>query len=441
MGTNYYEIVMLVHRVAMNGCKGKENGMRMYNKLPGIRSILYFAVTVMATAWLMIALNIIFFCVVAYWYIEYNPDYIGGGEVMEELILTDSGYALNSAMEERLRNQNWWAMLLDGEGKVVWSFDKPEEVEDAYSLSDIARMSKWYLRDYPVYLRVWEDYIMVVGQPKHTVWKYNLEFPELWIDTVLKSFVWMVLLDLLWVLGLAFFFVRRWSKSREQARIEWVSGISHDIRTPLSMVMGYSDGLVDSENLTPVERQQMAVVRHQSIVMKELVEDLNLISRLEYSMQPLRVEKVRMAALIREVAAAFLGDAKEEELEVEVEISSQAEQSWVKADRKLLVRALRNLFHNSLQHSKQGEKVEIWLRMWREGKWCCVSFADNDTGYSMEVLRQLQSRKKKRTVANIRGLGIVYKTVLAHGGKIRFENREEGGSFCEMRLRAYELKK
>ena len=355
--------------------------------------------------------------------------------------MTDSGYALNSAMEERLRSQDWWAMLLDGEGKVVWSFDKPEEVKDAYSLSDIARMSKWYLKDYPVYLRVWEDYIMVVGQPKHTVWKYNLEFPELWIDTVLKSFVWMVLLDLLWVLGLAFFFVRRWSKSREQARIEWVSGISHDIRTPLSMVMGYSDGLVDSENLTPMERQQMAVVRHQSIVMKELVEDLNLISRLEYSMQPLHVEKVRMAAVIREVAAAFLGDAKEEELEVEVEISSQAEQSWVKADRKLLVRALRNLFHNSLQHSKQGEKVVIWLRMWREGKWCCVSFADNGTGYSVEVLRQLQSRKKKRTAANIRGLGIVYKTVLVHGGKIRFENREEGGSFCEMRLRAYELKK
>ena len=136
----------------MNGCKGKENGMRMYNKLPGIRSILYFAVTVIATAWLMIALNVIFLCVVAYWYIEYNPDYIGGGEVMEELALTDSGYALNSAMEERLRNQDWWAMLLDGEGKVVWSFDKPEEVKDAYSLSDIARMSKWYLKDYPVYL-------------------------------------------------------------------------------------------------------------------------------------------------------------------------------------------------------------------------------------------------------------------------------------------------
>ncbi len=414
--------------------------MRMYGKLPGIRSILYFAATVMATAWLMIALNVIFFGVILYWYIQYQPDFISGGEVMEALTPAEGGYELGSDMKERLQRQNQWAMLLDEEGKAVWSFDKPEDVEDVYSRSDIARMSRWYLKDYPVYLRVWDDCIMVVGQPKHTVWKYSVEFPESWIKAVKRVIVWMILLDFLWILGLAFFFTRHWSKSREQARIEWVSGISHDIRTPLSMVMGYSDELLGSENLTPRERQQMAVVRHQSIVMKELVEDLNLTSRLEYSMQPLRAEKVRPATVIREVAAAFLSDAGEGELEVEVEVTAQAERLWVSADRKLLVRALRNLFHNSLQHSQPEETAVIWLRMWKEGRWCCISFADNGVGYSPEVLRQLQSRRKKRAAANIRGLGIVCKIALAHGGKIRFENRREGGSLCEIRLRAYELK-
>lgn len=354
---------------------------------------------------------------------------------MEELSLVENEYELSDGMKQRLRELNEWAMLLDNNGKVVWSFDKPQELENSYTQSDLARMSRWYLHDYPVNVRVWEDHIMVVGRPKHMVWKYNLEFPEAWVAYLAFAGLWMLFLNFLWVLALSFLFARRWSKSREQARIEWISGISHDIRTPLSMVMGYSDTLVDSGNLSDTERQQMAVIRHQSLVMKELVEDLNLTSRLEYSMQPLRVEWVHPAAVLREVAAAFLSDAKEGELQVEMEISEQARELWVRVDRKLFIRALRNLFHNSIQHNDRERAMVIELRMWKEGKWCLIRFADNGSGYSPEVLNQLQSWKKKRAVQNIRGLGIVCKSVAAHGGKIRFENRKEGGGICEIRLR------
>lgn len=57
-------------------------------------------------------------------------------------------------------------------------------------------------------------------------------------------------------------------EKREQARIEWIAGISHDIRTPLAVVMGYSDTLEHSEGLPEEIRQQAAVIRHQSVVMK-----------------------------------------------------------------------------------------------------------------------------------------------------------------------------
>ena len=200
------------------------------------------------------------------------------------------------------------------------------------------------------------------------------------------------------------------------------------------MVIGYSDALCGSGNLTEEERRQMALIRHQSMVMKELVEDLNLTSRLEYSMQALRVEKMRPAAVLREAAAAFLSDAAEGKLEIEAEISEQAEELWIEADRKLLVRALRNLFNNSIQHGEQGEVTVISLHMWKEKRWCCISFSDNGVGYSQEVLNQLQSRKKEKAEPKIRGLGIVRKIVLAHDGKIRFENNREGGCFCTMKF-------
>lgn len=408
--------------------------MKIRRNLPGIHKVSYYAMALVLITGLMLAANLALFLVIAIQYHQRLPQYVRGEEVMDELRLTDEGYVLSESMQIKLTEMNQWAMLLNENGNVIWSYRKPEELKESYSNSEIARMSKWYLKDYPVYLRVWDDMIMVVGIPKGSMWKYNIEYPVPWIEYMKKIWFWIVLLDFLLILVLVFFFTRKWSKNREQVRIEWIAGISHDIRTPLSMVLGYSDTLRDSKNLTEEEQRQIAVIRHQSIVMKELVEDLNLTSRLEYSMQALCVEKVRPAAVLREAAAAFLSDAAEGTLEIEIEISKQAEGLWIKADKKLLIRALRNLFHNSMQHGRQQETMVISLCMWKERRWCCISFSDNGAGYSQEVLCRLQSRKKERPEQKIRGISIVRKIVLAHGGKIRFENNEQGGCFCEMRL-------
>lgn len=410
--------------------------MKIRGNLPGIHKVFYYTMALALITGLMLVVNFALFLALALQYHQKASQYAKTGEILENLAQTGSGYELKESMRVKLAEMNQWAMLLDENGHVIWSYKKPEELEESYSQSDIARMSKWYLKDYPVYLRVLDDGILVAGLPKYTMWKYNIEFPMSWIQYMKKVWFWIVLFDFLLILALTFLFTKRWAKNREQVRIEWIAGISHDIRTPLSMVMGYSDTLWGSESFTEEERRQMAVIRHQSMVMKELVEDLNLTSRLEYSMQALRVEKVRPAAVLREVAAAFLSDAAEGEMEIETEISEQAEALYIRADRKLLIRALRNLFHNSIQHGEQGEVLAISLRMWKEKRWCCISFSDNGVGYAQEILAQLKSRKKEKTEQKIRGLDIVRKIVLAHGGRIRFENNSMGGCFCEMRFHA-----
>jgi len=421
--------------------EGMVANMRIRNRKPGIRTLSQYVVALVWTIVLTFIINLILLFILLLQYRQYKPEYMYGGTVMEELTLTQEGYELSDLMRERLTRLDQWAMLLDENGQVIWSFRKPAEIKDSYSRSDIANMCRWYLQDYPVYLRVWDDKIMVVARPKDSMWKYNIEFPVAWIKYMLKTGIWLAVLDFIGILALMAFLLRRGAKDRELARIEWIAGISHDIRTPLSMVMGYVDMLERNEELAEEERREAAVIRHQSIVMKELIEDLNLTSRLEYSMQPLRVEKVRPTAVVREVAAAFLSDAKEGELEIEIDLSGDAEELWIRADEKLLVRTLRNLFHNSLQHGRQGETMLIRLHIWRERKWCCISFADNGTGYSAEVLRGLQGGRRKRAEQKIRGLGIVQKIVLAHGGRTCFRNNAEGGCYCEMRFREYCAKK
>lgn len=267
------------------------------------------------------------------------------------------------------------------------------------------------------------------------MWKYNLEFSLPWMDFVKRTILIYLLLNFTWIVALAFVFTRRFTKNRERARIEWIAGISHDIRTPLSMVMGYADTLEHSDELSEEARRQAAVIRHQSMVMKELIADLNLTSQLEYSMQALRKEKVRPAEIIRGAAVSFLNDSLSGELEMDVRIAPEAEQLCVKADRQLFVRVFRNLINNSIKHSGKSGSVEIRISMWQEKQKCHICLEDNGVGYSEEVLRRLRSRKKDATGENIRGLEIVKKIILAHGGKIRFGNGEEGGGYCMIALR------
>ena len=160
--------------------------MKIRRNLPGIHKVSYYAMALALITGLMLAANLALFLVIAIQYHQRLPQYVRGEEVMDELRLTDEGYVLSESMQIKLMEMNQWAMLLNENGNVIWSYRKPEELKESYSNSEIARMSKWYLKDYPVYLRVWDDMIMVVGIPKGSMWKYNIESPVPWIEYMKK---------------------------------------------------------------------------------------------------------------------------------------------------------------------------------------------------------------------------------------------------------------
>lgn len=86
-------------------------------------------------------------------------------------------------------------------------------------------------------------------------------------------------------------------QKKETARANWISGVSHDIRTPLSMVMGYAGQIEENEALPEADRKKARIIRQQSIKMKNLINDLNLASKLEYNMQPINPVPVNLVAV------------------------------------------------------------------------------------------------------------------------------------------------
>lgn len=83
-------------------------------------------------------------------------------------------------------------------------------------------------------------------------------------------------------------------KKQNQARANWISGVSHDIRTPLSMIMGYADRISSSLNVEENARKQANIIKIQSVKIKNLVQDLNLVSQLNYNVQPHQEKPVHL---------------------------------------------------------------------------------------------------------------------------------------------------
>ncbi|HJC88679.1 MAG TPA: sensor histidine kinase, partial [Candidatus Eisenbergiella intestinigallinarum] len=227
-----------------------------------------------------------------------------------------------------------FAFLLSDDGTRIWGWKLPEGIQEHYTVGEVASFSRWYLLDYPV--RVWncEQGLLVVANSRESVAKYSVEYSRSTVQNV-PFFILAVLgANLLLILflavlsgyrlyeglrpiaygldrlvdgrrvavpenGIARDLARKLNQvsrilevqrqnlnQRDTARTEWISGVSHDIRTPLSMVMGYADSLENDAALPEEARKEAGIIREQSLKIKTLIEDLNLTSKLEYHMQP-----------------------------------------------------------------------------------------------------------------------------------------------------------
>lgn len=395
----------------------------------------------------------------------------------------DGDYVLSENMSAKLADCGAWAILIDQNTlKVTWKTEHvPAAIPNEYTLSDIANLSVGYLDGYPTYTGENEHGLVVLGFPKDSFWK--LTHPS-WDYSFIANFPQIVLSILLinLMLILAIYLTanikllksvkpitkgiqglsagervhipetgvlseissninhtsdilqeqKEQLRKKETARANWIAGVSHDIRTPLSMVMGYAGQLENSPNLSEAERKKAAVIMKQSERMKNLINNLNLASKLEYNMQPIMKKEENAVALVRQVVVDFMNMDMEDRFPIRWKTDAELTVCNISADRDLLKRAISNLIQNSIVHNENG--CTIYVSVSTDHNKCIICVEDNGIGVSDEQIEKLNHTPHymvcdTNTAEQRHGLGllIVKQIMDSHNGTAEIGKSEYGG--------------
>jgi signal transduction histidine kinase len=408
-------------------------------------------------------------------------------KLANELVLQQGNYVLGHEGIQLLDTHQTWAMLMDRDGEVQWSERLPEDIPRSYDVTDVAKFSRYYLMEYPVYVWEREDGLLVLGYPKNTYGKYQIDFLVEWLRSLPVRILLLLLCNVALALLVSVLIGTRVIrgirplihgihalskeepvqvdtggifndvsqsinstsqmlqekndalKARDVARSNWIAGISHDIRTPLSMILGYASELEDQPELSAEHKQQAAIIRRQGERLRSLVSDLNLVSMLEYDMQPLQLKSIRLSALARQVVSDFLNNGLDESYDISLHVMDES--LIVSGDERLLYRAITNLVQNSIRHNPDGCNIELKTGP-ADGVFYSFVVSDNGKGIPKEELKGVillpytSGRTRPNRQGHGLGLPMVERIAKAHQGELILESDRGEGLTAVVKLPA-----
>lgn len=205
------------------------------------------------------------------------------------------------------------------------------------------------------------------------------------------------------------------------------------------MVMGYAGQLEESPEISEEDRKKASVIRQQSMRMKNLINDLNLASKLEYNMQPLNLQRLDLVPLARQTAVDFLNLDAEGRYPIQWETPNSLSSCRLCGDLSLLRRAVSNLITNAQVHNPQG--CSIYISVQQEDSSGKIVVEDNGCGVADEQLEGLRnaphymfSDSSDGSPRHGLGLMIVRQIAQVHGGTLVLDHSEKGGLQATIQL-------
>ena len=397
------------------------------------RKIQLIALVFLLTIFLLFADLLIFGIFVSRNGMPYYPD---SQEIMEHLHKEKGEYRLAEEESKKLSGAQQFAMLLDNGGNILWSEFLPKELRKSYTLQDVAKFTRYYLEDYPVRTYVVPEGLLIIGQKKELIWKYTLEYKEGVIRNLIEFLPLFLLFNALILVSVPIWIQKKRAKQKEEERTEWIAGVSHDIRTPLAIVLGNAEMIAATTESEEIKDRALRIEK-QGLRLRRLVENLNLFSKLSFGYGNLEKEKIQVSRFLRKTITEMRNQTEDERVQFTLDIEEDLQGLVLGFNENLMERALMNLLYNAVQHNPEG--CEITVKLYQDEKaHVFLQVEDNGCGLEKAALKRLNKKNyewEPSTGQHGLGLKIVKQVISRHRWKVQFREGSQGGFLCRIQMR------
>jgi signal transduction histidine kinase len=228
-------------------------------------------------------------------------------------------------------------------------------------------------------------------------------------------------------------------RSLDKAKTDFIATVSHELRTPLTSITGFVEILRahDAGPVSPVQQRILDTVDRNAARLRNLIEDLLTMSKIETGAFRTVMRPVRLAEVVSSAVVAMSPAADKGELTVTSDVSDPA--LVVSGDEGQLDRVMMNLLSNAVKFTPPGGRVTVSAS--RDNGTAVVRVADTGIGIPEKDKKDLfnmffRASNAVRAAVPGSGLGLsIVRTIIAnHGGDLDFQSREGGGTTVTIRL-------
>ncbi|WP_313804495.1 HAMP domain-containing sensor histidine kinase [Cytobacillus sp.] len=410
----------------------------------------------------------------------------------QEIITLDQNVAISEIGQNKLAKKNAWIQILDENGNEVYSFREPKEIKKKYIPAEIIQMYKYKEVDEKTVVYVGEKaqnghrYSYLIGIENRNLDRQFISYNNQDIIRVFKIGMVILLIDILIALLIGYLFSKRLTqplhtlingikklanhefnhhtessglyknvfynlnhladqlklsekerKKLDLMREEWIANISHDIKTPLSSIQGYAEMIKDPEYDFSSEeiREYAGVIEAKSVYIKEVMEDLNLSTRLKNKELSLNKKEVNIVALLRKIVIDLLNDPKYTNRDIQFHVNE--ENIMAEVDEILFRRAINNLILNAIVHNNEDVMVGISIERKEHTH---ILIKDNGKGINGKELERIFDRYYRGTNTGAAhkgsglGMAIAHDIIKAHDGQITIDSESGRGTEIEIHI-------
>lgn len=227
----------------------------------------------------------------------------------------------------------------------------------------------------------------------------------------------------------------------DQLKQDFVSNVTHELRSPLTSLRGYVEFLLrgSAGSLNDEQRESLIVVKNNAVRLSRFIDNLLDVAKIEAGKLEIHPEPVSLRDVGQEMIVVFRPQTEEKNLSLLNEIPADLSRAWVDGDR--LLEIMTNLVSNAFKFTPDGGRVT--MKAAEEGDMLHVTVTDTGLGIAPQHLRTVfnkfeQVKPTKGLVRKTRGTGlgltIVKGFVEAHGGRVWIDSEVNRGTTVHFTL-------